>query len=373
MLDFLRVTRQSSGLSRVGVVLDDNAKRRMVGMSRSEALEIKPDSEVVYKDEKGRFVFGRVVRVDDNVVRVDVDSTRTLAFDASTLFRVRRREEIRALEQEALASSEVRVIEPSDEIDVGDEDDVVVMDEPSSKEEDDAKDETPRNLYEPPNSDQWWASELEVAKTLKKENEAIERTLEKEPEKVDTVLRSARTLGTDVAARVSIGSRVRRGHDIVRVGNFGDGVAFFIARGTKLSESLKRLVVRTIDVLREVCACFSYNHKYITLFWQRDAISRFTKQRILINVWPIEEHCRSSGVRDPRDDAFAYTYIYGLLIHKLAHFHDAVHGTRHAFYMDELRFEFLEQWISLLESKGFDAQDMDTSRRYELQFWGTQF
>jgi len=29
-------------------------------------------------------------------------------------------------------------------------------------------------------------------------------------------------------------------------------------------------------------------------------------------------------------------YLYGLCIHKLAHFHDIVHGTRHNFYMNEV-------------------------------------
>jgi hypothetical protein len=52
-------------------------------------------------------------------------------------------------------------------------------------------------------------------------------------------------------------------------------------------------------------------------------------------VWPIEEHAKANGISDIREDPFAYMYFYGLSIHKLGHFHDIVHGTRHEFFMNE--------------------------------------
>lgn len=51
----------------------------------------------------------------------------------------------------------------------------------------------------------------------------------------------------------------------------------------------------------------------------------------------------------------------GLHIHKLGHFHDIVHGTRHDFYMNELRVEFILEWLALLERKGFDPAKLETS------------
>ena len=140
-----------------------------------------------------------------------------------------------------------------------------------------------------------------------------------------------------------------------------------------LSSSLKTCLLQTIDVLKDVCDVFSYNHKYITLFYQPDAISRFNKQKILINIEPIEKHRVKHALDDVRKHPFAYTYIYGLLIHKLAHFHDAVHGTRHSFFMEELRIEFIEAWIDMLERRGFDASALEASGDYEKQLWGTQF
>ena len=46
----------------------------------------------------------------------------------------------------------------------------------------------------------------------------------------------------------------------------------------------------------------------------------------MLNIAPIDQHRQANGVADVRKDAFAYTYFYGLLIHKLAHFFDVVHG-----------------------------------------------
>jgi hypothetical protein len=35
-------------------------------------------------------------------------------------------------------------------------------------------------------------------------------------------------------------------------------------------------------------------------------------------------------------------------------------GTRHDYYMNELRIEFLEDWLDLLEAKGFDPAAIET-------------
>lgn len=63
-------------------------------------------------------------------------------------------------------------------------------------------------------------------------------------------------------------------------------------------------------------------------------------------------------------DPFMYCYLYGLLIHKFAHFHDIVHGTRHDYYMNELRIEFIEPWIELLETLGFDPAKIESSQEF---------
>ena len=50
-----------------------------------------------------------------------------------------------------------------------------------------------------------------------------------------------------------------------------------------------------------------------------------------------------------------------MFIHKLGHFHDIVHGTRHDFFMNELRVEFLLEWIALLERHKFDPAKLEMS------------
>jgi hypothetical protein len=41
-------------------------------------------------------------------------------------------------------------------------------------------------------------------------------------------------------------------------------------------------------------------------------------------------------------------------VHKLAHFFDVVHGTRHDFYMTEYRAHHDYEWVQLLLERGFD-------------------
>lgn len=50
---------------------------------------------------------------------------------------------------------------------------------------------------------------------------------------------------------------------------------------------------------------------------EKGALSRFIRQRLLYNIWPIEQHALANGLNDIRTDPFAYMYIYGLHIHKV--------------------------------------------------------
>jgi hypothetical protein len=47
----------------------------------------------------------------------------------------------------------------------------------------------------------------------------------------------------------------------------------------------------------------------------------------------MQEHAAANNIEDIRTDPFAYLYLYGLMVHKLGHFHDIVHGTRHDFFV----------------------------------------
>ena len=74
-----------------------------------------------------------------------------------------------------------------------------------------------------------------------------------------------------------------------------------------------------------------------------------------------------------QDERARGDFVHHGPVHKLAHFHDAVHGTRHSFYMEEMRYEFNEDWIEMMESKGFDIASMEASGKWDRQLWGTQF
>ncbi len=103
----------------------------------------------------------------------------------------------------------------------------------------------------------------------------------------------------------------------------------------------------------------------------------------MINIAPIEAHFKSAPLEavqkvilnrclgrlainsndnvSPIHDSlalFPYTYIYGLLVHKLAHFFDVVHGTRHEFFMDEYRCMVMLDWVLLLTRCGFDPEQI---------------
>lgn len=89
-----------------------------------------------------------------------------------------------------------------------------------------------------------------------------------------------------------------------------------------------------MPALQEVCAVFQFDARYVTLFHQPGAASRFVRQRILLNAAPV--FATATPGCDVRRDAFVWCYLYGVLVHKLGHFHDIVHGTRHDYYMNEV-------------------------------------
>ena len=60
-------------------------------------------------------------------------------------------------------------------------------------------------------------------------------------------------------------------------------------------------------------------------------------------MWPVEVRAQERGLADVRTDPFIYCYLYGLFVHKLAHFHYVNHGTQHFFYMNEIQFEFMDR------------------------------
>jgi hypothetical protein len=153
---------------------------------------------------------------------------------------------------------------------------------------------------------------------------------------------------------------VKPGYDLVRIGNI-KSIAFFHHRTSEFTAARRGFVETCVDILFDVSAVFSYNPRYVTLFYQTNSISRFIRQQLLFNLWPIEKYQQEHRIQDVRADPFAYLYIYGLFIHKIAHFHDIVHGTRHDFFMDELRIETMRDWIGLLERKGFEPSALNTS------------
>ena len=136
----------------------------------------------------------------------------------------------------------------------------------------------------------------------------------------------------------------------------------------EMTHKRQQLVKECCGALRDVCDfVFSYDAAKVTLFYEKGALSRFVRQKLLFNVAPVEERKRekgtslpppsgaltrltsshaiettflaynlpipAAGLIDVRTDPFVYAYFYGLCVHKLAHFFDVVHGTRHDFYM----------------------------------------
>jgi len=225
-----------------------------------------------------------------------------------------------------------------------------------------------RQLYQPPNRN-WREEEECLLHEIAAEDAVAAAEVEQEPPGVNQLLvvkgvaLPAVEQAIDIVKdklKVTIGTHVKRGYDIVRWGNMR-GIAIFHARLEIFTTERQQLMSQVLDVLFEVSTVFNYNAHYVTMFYQKDALSRFIHQKLLFNIWPIEDYVNLHGIQDLRQDSFAYMYIYGLYIHKLGHFHDIVHGSRHDFYMNELRIEFLEEWIALLERHHFDPALMETS------------
>lgn len=165
------------------------------------------------------------------------------------------------------------------------------------------------------------------------------------------------------AGQVQSKVEVRPGFDLVRVGNFSESVeglqdvAFFHHRLTLSEFTPERecLVRQCCAVLRDVAqGVFDYDPAFITLFYEVGATSRFIRQKLMFNLAPVEAHAIANRIVDIRLDPFCYTYFYGLCVHKLAHFFDVVHGTRHNYFMNEFRCNYICQWMDLLADKGFD-------------------
>lgn len=73
------------------------------------------------------------------------------------------------------------------------------------------------------------------------------------------------------------------------------------------------------DVLVSLTDVIAYDCK-VTLFYEKGAASRFVRQKLLFNIWPVEQHKAQQQLADVRSDPYVYAYFYGLAVHKLAHF-----------------------------------------------------
>ncbi len=238
-------------------------------------------------------------------------------------------------------------------------------------------------------SDGFEASELAARKALA-ERDAIRlaQPRENEPEGIDSYLalkgkqgiKKGETPISEMVKGVNSYNRVSAGYDLLRIGNFTDQVgdipdiAFFHQRKTvfqiydEARYKRQTLVKQCCGALRDVCdRVFNVDPARVTLFWEPGAASRFVKQRLLFNIVEIEERAKSEGLVDVRTDPFVYCHFYGLCVHKLAHFFDVVHGTRHDFFMSEYRALYTTQWVQLLLARGFDPEKVE--KQYPAKLW----
>ena len=126
----------------------------------------------------------------------------------------------------------------------------------------------------------------------------------------------------------------------------------------------QQLVKECCGALRDVCdGVFSFDAAKVTLFYEVGAGSRFIRQKLLFNLWPIAQHKAQKKLKDVRTDPFVYAYFYGLCVHKLAHFFDVVHGTRHDFYMSEYPANHDLRWQQLLLARGFEPSQVEKEHR----------
>jgi isochorismate hydrolase len=58
------------------------------------------------------------------------------------------------------------------------------------------------------------------------------------------------------------------------------------------------LARQAVDVLRQVARVFDYQAYFVCLFHKKDAVSPFVEQRLLFNIYPLEDHMRKNKVWD---------------------------------------------------------------------------
>ena len=198
---------------------------------------------------------------------------------------------------------------------------------------------------------------------------------------VETVMQGGKSVPVSAAVQgVQTANRVLGGYDLVRVGNFSEkigevpDIAFFHNRSTlgqiyqEERYGRQRLVQQCCGALRDVCDnVFNVDAARVTLFYEPGAVSRFVMQRLIFNIAEVEARARARKLDDVRTDVFVYVHFYGLLVHKLAHFFDAVHGTRHDFFMSEYRALYSADFAALLAEKGLDPAA--AARDYPGKLW----
>ncbi|KAJ8609032.1 hypothetical protein CTAYLR_008698 [Chrysophaeum taylorii] len=217
----------------------------------------------------------------------------------------------------------------------------------------------------------WFDDATERAARLAIREREATAQIEAEPAGIDDVkyLPSSSSTGAGGAtAPSSVVQRERRspGFDLVRAGNFArapgkpEDIIFFHHRLTlhelydEATHGRQRLVKECCGILDDVASVFGYDAAKVALFFQRGVVSRFVRQKLFFNLAPVDEHKRKLSLADARRDAFTYCYFWGLFVHKLAHFFDVVHGTRHDFFQTEYRCHFALLFIQLLVARGFD-------------------
>lgn len=220
-------------------------------------------------------------------------------------------------------------------------------------------------------------SEQMLAPAFDSENERMAReaivrreqnaVLEPEPTGIDDVayeqlVNSDEAVDALGGSAVTKKTRVSPGFDLVRVGTFGKSDVIFFHHRMTLAELYdenrnrrQRLVKECCCVLDDVAGVFGYDPAKVALFYQRGVVSRFVSQKLYFNLAPIE--ARRQG--DARTDPFTYCYFWGLFVHKLSHFFDIVHGTRHDFFQTEYRSHFALNFIALLLARGFDPSKVE--------------
>jgi len=202
--------------------------------------------------------------------------------------------------------------------------------------------------------------------------------VENEPEGIDDILVMDNIVNPKLSQskiqKVVRKTRISPGFDLVRIGNFPrrgcDGakeVAYFHHKTSVYQvyedPSFQCFIKQCCVVLDDVSSSvFGYDTALIALFYQPNAVSRFVRQKLLFNIYPIEQFKKKLNDENPVDIrryAYPYCYFFGLCVHKLAHFFDVVHGTRHEFFMNEYRVHYALHFIQLLIRRGFDPESVE--------------